>query len=452
MKKYIKFISVFGALSIIPLLFIGSSIIIINDMDSNLSIQLVRDLLEYKFYAWLLLGFGFISVLIICLLSIIANLNRLSLLITFKLGFWITTIVSSIFAISQTILLALTIYYLVAYFAGRIYPKLLILIVLGGIYAFYYLISNLFKKINKEQTIIGYSVDRSEQNKLWDFIIKISNNFNTKVPDNVVLGLGDNYYVLQSDIICLSGHLQGKTLFISLPCLYKFTEEEFESIIVHELSHFKGQDTLYTLHFYSTWRKIENSISDLDSINTNITLLPIRFLLVNFMNLFQLAEAKFSREREKIADLNGAKFTSNRSMAKALVKLSFFSNFWEFVERKTIETIRNEQYITNKNKLFNHLIANTTIENDKIKQLLETKIISHPVDSHPSLFERLFYLEMNLDDLLRELYISKDDISAASLINNIEKFEEDLSYTEQEKLRQYLYLIENLRNEKNNED
>jgi Zn-dependent protease with chaperone function len=169
-----------------------------------------------------------------------------------------------------------------------------------------------------------------------------------------------------------------------------------------------------------------------DNAGAIVFIIPIYFLLHSFMNLFQLTEAKFSRQREKVADLNGAKFTSNKSMANALVKVSFFSKFLDLVEEESIKAIQSNQYITNKVKLFNHIVDTTTLETDKIKQILETNKGSHPLNSHPSLFERLYYLQTDLDDLLKELYISKKEKNAASLIIDIDKFAENISLAEQQ--------------------
>jgi len=223
-------------------------------------LQLLTLLNKYKKYAQLLIAVAFFSVLFVYALSSFANFNRFLLLISFKIGYIIVVVLSSVLVLSQSILLAGSIYFLTSYFTGYYYPKFLLSICLTGVLTSLYLILNIFKKIYKKQIIIGYSVKKIEQQKLWNFVVEISNRLHTSVPDNIILGLGIDYYVLQSDITCLSGELKGKTLFISLSCLYWFTQEELRAIIAHELSHFVGRDTLYTLHFYSTWRRIGNVI------------------------------------------------------------------------------------------------------------------------------------------------------------------------------------------------
>ncbi|GHT41781.1 hypothetical protein AGMMS49921_05520 [Endomicrobiia bacterium] len=89
--------------------------------------------------------------------------------------------------------------------------QLLFIIVSAGVLASLSLIVNYIRKINDKQIVTGYSVQKSEQQELLEFVEKIANSVGTKIPDNIVLGLGDNYYVPQSGITCLSGELKGKT-------------------------------------------------------------------------------------------------------------------------------------------------------------------------------------------------------------------------------------------------
>jgi hypothetical protein len=228
MYKYLKIFLVFSLLSVIPLILVIISNIIISDLDKNVkkivrqileedtkngeiskqeldliiknanieilcdfiktalgeasenikkacdySVRLALELKDYKSYAWMIIEFCFISVLIMCFLSLIANINRFFLLITFKVGLLILVITSAILVLSQSIFLALTIHNLASYFMGYTYPKLLFIICGIGVFTSFTLIINIFGKIDKKQIIIGYSVDRKEQEKLWKFVIEV---------------------------------------------------------------------------------------------------------------------------------------------------------------------------------------------------------------------------------------------------------------------------------------
>jgi hypothetical protein len=224
MRKYLKFISVFVALSIIPLLFIGSSHIIINSinkkvrknvkqhveqylvkklqqlveqgferqqieqqlvekgfelepqqieqyfeqqhielteeqLDANvqIAIDLAREepsigimdhlfsrsipmnivkradnLNQYSFYTKVLTLSALFSALLVCLFSSVSNVNRLFLLI-FKIVSSAAFVISSILILSQSILLAGAIYYLIVHFAkiSTLYLSFPIVVSLG---------------------------------------------------------------------------------------------------------------------------------------------------------------------------------------------------------------------------------------------------------------------------------------------------------------------------------
>jgi len=87
--------------------------------------------------------------------------------------------------------------------------------------------------------------------------------------------------------------------------------------------------------------------------------------------------------------------------------------------------------------LFNHMICESEnkFNKDNVREVLKTHTISHPTDSHPSLFERLCYLQVSLDEIFDRLYLTEDK-DAIALIEDIEKIEENLSLAEQQIYRE----------------
>ena len=389
---------------------------------------LSSDLDMYSKYAWLLIVFGFVSVLFVFLLSIIARINRLFLLITFKIGFFIIGLSAAIMVLAQSLFLIGVIYYPLMYYTGYILPKLMFVIGASGVLVSGYAIYNFFKKLNKRNIIIGYTASKNEQNKIWDFVTNIAHNFNTSVPDNIILGLGDNYYVTQSNAICLSGPIKGKTLFLSLSFLNRMTEQELSAVIVHELSHFKGYDTLFSLYFYPTWKRLHDTVADFESTDS-FGAMPVSVFLKNFMNLFAIEEAKVSREREKQADINGAQQTSNKTMAIALIKITYLSIFWGTVINDCVASAKEGKVIKNKNTLLNFIIEHKKNTKSDIKNIVLKESETNPMDSHPSLCTRLKYLNVDIDSVLNETKFFGIK-TASALIQNKESIETDLSIAE----------------------
>ncbi|MDF5818220.1 M48 family metalloprotease [Pseudomonas aeruginosa] len=66
-----------------------------------------------------------------------------------------------------------------------------------------------------------------------------------------MVGLCDGFYVT-ANRVCLqpSGeHLEGRSLYLSLPLLGLLDRAELSAVIAHELAHFAGRDAHYSLRF-----------------------------------------------------------------------------------------------------------------------------------------------------------------------------------------------------------
>ncbi|WP_163020165.1 M48 family metalloprotease, partial [Pseudomonas viridiflava] len=103
---------------------------------------------------------------------------------------------------------------------------------------------------------------------------------------------------------------------------------ETSAVIGHELAHFAGEDTEYSLRFLPIYDGIGRSlvviaanmmISDL----LQRTILRPAFMLgVHFMESFDHAVNHWSRVRELAADAAGASLAGNAAAASALVRIS----------------------------------------------------------------------------------------------------------------------------------
>jgi Zn-dependent protease with chaperone function len=118
--------------------------------------------------------------------------------------------------------------------------------------------------------------------------------------------LDPNFFVAEGEVICLSGRLNGRTLYCSLPLCRILSEEEFTSVIGHELGHFKGQDTKFSERFYPIYRGTASSLAALQAAGRegsgSVALLPAIAVLSYFLESLSVAESRLSRDRELAAD------------------------------------------------------------------------------------------------------------------------------------------------------
>ncbi len=80
---------------------------------------------------------------------------------------------------------------------------------------------------------------------------ELAARLDTPAPQHLLVGLCDGFYVT-ANRVCLqpSGeHLEGRSLYLSLPLLGLLDRAEQDAVIAHELAHFAGRDAHYSLRF-----------------------------------------------------------------------------------------------------------------------------------------------------------------------------------------------------------
>lgn len=386
----------------------------------------IYPILDMSYYSEFLIYFAFVLIFGLLASVYLSRKNRFLLLIIFRVCALLIPLAMIVFIIGEGVLLLYVLFYgQVLFMDGRVFIKPLLLVGLFVIFASFKLIVAIISQFKAKSIVIGYSVTQEEQPLLWKFVKELSDKIKTDMPDNIILGLGCEYYVTQSSVVCISGNCVGKTLFISITLLNKISQNELKSIIAHELSHFKGNDTLYTLHFYPAWKRLNVCLNGLKAMDS-IQAIPYVALLDFFIELFKVVEAKFDREREKIADLSSAKITSGRDLALALAKLYLYSSYWEFIEENRVALINDGKIFHNEDAVFESITKDLLEETDVIA-VINSRNMSHPTDTHPTFLQRLNYLKIDPAAITAKALEIKEADRASKLIEKKEEMENLLS-------------------------
>jgi Zn-dependent protease with chaperone function len=268
--------------------------------------------------------------------------------------------------------------------SNQYYPKVLLLIVLGGGFALWRSAAILMKTIplefNEPMSREVTSVDAPE---LWQAVRSAAERLQTTPPDHILIGLQLNFYVTELAVKHDAGRAAGRTLYISYPLLKQLSVDEVLAIIGHELGHFIGEDTKMTRQFYPLRLKVQGTMFAM--AHSGWMGWP-SFQFLSFFNwCFSQTEQAASRSRELLADQKGAALTSAQTAAQALVRFQVAA---EAFQRGLKEAL--------KNKAQSPLdIPLQTVVEEKLApdtafwtQLFEKKL-PHPLDSHPSLQIRL---------------------------------------------------------------
>ena len=251
--------------------------------------------------------------------------------------------------------------------------------------------------------VLGRPVSLAEAPGLWRLVEGLADRLGALKPDAIVVGLTEGFFVSAGAKVLDPGGetLSGRTLYLPLPYLPLLRGDELASIVGHELAHFAGGDTAYSLRFLPIYAGVGRSLDAVAAAGgqsgSAFGLLSPAIRLGRFvMDGFHHAVRHWSRAREFAADAAGAGPTSPEAAARALLRTGA-------VQPRIVETL---------NEAAEHPGA---APDDLVAAVLDRAIARglddpaahleaeqpHPTDTHPPTRERIAALGRDLSpDLL----------------------------------------------------
>jgi Zn-dependent protease with chaperone function len=293
--------------------------------------------------------------------------------------------------------------------SSQYFPKLLVLIILGGLIALWRSTAILLKNVPLEfKEPMSLEVTPENAPELWEAVKDAARRLQTTPPDRIVIGLQFNFYVTELAVCLDSGRTEGKTLYLSYPLLKQLSADEVLAIIGHELGHFIGEDTRLTREFYPLRFKIRATMVAMAS--SGWVGWP-SFQFLNFFSwCFGQTEQAASRTRELLADQRAAVLTSPRTAANALVR---FQVATEAFKRGLADAVKNN--VENPLNVPLQAVVQEKLAGDAEfwNKLFEQKL-PHPLDSHPTLHVRLEALGQNFSaDDARNIALTESESAYA---------------------------------------
>ncbi|HEX8587756.1 M48 family metallopeptidase [Pseudomonas sp.] len=288
------------------------------------------------------------------------------------------------------------------------------IVVAGCLYSIWQMGTQLRVMLNMFQPtpmdVMGEAVTAEQAPALWAYVENLATKLGALPPDHIVLGMAAGFYVTSSDITLAPGNasLTGRTLHVPLVYLGVLDEAETTAVIGHELGHFAGADTEFSLRFVPIYDGIERSLVVIGQTLVDsewlqrATLHPAFMLGVWFMESFDHAVMHWSRVRELEADAAGAQVAGNLAAASALVRISAIDPLLQ--ERldahikQAAHPVPGHLPVADLPSTVLHEIAAlplTLPEEEMATQL------PHPSDTHPSNGERVASLQVSIDDAVR---------------------------------------------------
>jgi Zn-dependent protease with chaperone function len=355
-----------------------------------------------------------------------------------RLGWYVLRGLALIEVVGQGALAVALSFWVTAFWAERYYPKLIIVAALLALCAVVLLVKAIFRKLVIEAEFTGRLLKREAAPSLWQRVTQMTERLGIPPPDNIFVGIDDNFFVTEQPVKVDGQKHAGRTLFASLSLLKTLSRGEADAVLAHEMAHFSGEDTLYSRRISPL---LGRYASYLEALYQGGLSRPVFYFMFLFWNLYQLSLNKLSRQREFRADRVGSELTSARDMAQALVKTASYSRYRYQVQATLFEKDENVEAMNVFERIEQGFPAFMGAAVNRSE--LARSGTPHPFDSHPPLAQRIEQLGLDAQSTLQspspvpalaESWFSAIEDAAAIEAEQWKAFEESFHQAHQESL------------------
>lgn len=268
----------------------------------------------------------------------------------------------------------------------------------GLLAAFFIFIKNFFLALLSDKCYeYGKVLDLTKDETLFQDIQEVCHSLHIKPPDNIVLSFTADFYVTQRKINISQQVLKGRTLVFGIVFLKYLNRNEIKSILAHEMAHFTGKDTLFSIYIGYLYKNIHGILRNFEQLYQEdelwfvcLSLYPISFILRKYLYLYTKLEKKVSRDREKRADYIASILYGKKTFKNALTKLSNIQDYFGVrFEDDFVKAYEENLLFKNYFIFFDECIKEINYD------LSDTNRLKHPtkeLDEHYCFSERINYL------------------------------------------------------------
>ncbi len=274
------------------------------------------------------------------------------------------------------------------------------------------LIRNIYRIESKlVQSQSGLLADPEKHAALFEAVGSIVEKFGARSPDRILIGMDPTFYATGADISTIgqSEQLTGETLYLSAPLLRLLSSQERLAVIAHELGHFAGSDTAYSLQFVPIYGKLQRTLSELGELDTAaaVAKIPSLTFIDLLLAMFVDKERRVRRDMEREADRKAATISGSEPLISALLKIGLFARYLPQLRAFAASKLSEGKAVLNLcDAYIETLRASSVTDEEQMKRMLSdlTKAsCSHPTDSHPTNYERAHNLGVDIETVAQRV-------------------------------------------------
>ena len=251
--------------------------------------------------------------------------------------------------------------------------------------------------------LLGVSLTQAEAPGLFALVGELAREQEAILPQNVVAGALSGFFVTShpQDLHAAGKVLSGRTLHVSLPHLAVLSRAETRVVLAHELAHFAGEDTAFSMHFQPVYAGLAHGVDAVAGRPrgrfplVDRLLRPAAALGHYVLDRFDFAVKHWSRLRELEADRAALANEAPEALASALLRTAIASE---------ILGVQLEAMSEHPAQAPADLIAQTLLIAEQQGFIEPGRHLDerqpHPTDTHPPTVQRIEAAGVAVDDTL----------------------------------------------------
>lgn len=252
--------------------------------------------------------------------------------------------------------------------------------------------------LDEPADVLGQVLTREQAPGLWAYVRDMAGRVGTEPPDHLVLGMEDSFYVTNAELVAMPARqrLTGRTLHLPLTYLTLLRRDEIDAIVAHEMGHFVGEDTAYSMQFSPLYTSMWNALHNVaDGKEFDWGNAPAVTFGGYVLEHFDRAVKHWSRIRELAADSVSVRIAGASAAARALVHVTALA---PVVHQRLGEIARRPHEAgSDLIGMLQESVQAQPLEEPDFNVEVAT---AHPHDTHPPTLDRLQAMGQPLDPAL----------------------------------------------------